>query len=95
MTMTLDDVRANLDARYTVAGYRGVAWYVHAIETSPDDDTEWSGIENETGNVSMIMVGDDREFSTDPADLTMIDDDAYCSECGQVGCHGDMRTWNE
>jgi hypothetical protein len=38
------------------------------------------------------MVGDDREFSTDPADLTIIDDDAYCSECGQIGCHGDMRT---
>lgn len=35
------------------------------------------------------MVGDDREWSVEPADLTPLDDDDYCAGCGQIGCgHG-------
>jgi len=32
------------------------------------------------------MVGDDREFSVDPEDVTEIPENAYCPECGQIGC---------
>lgn len=32
------------------------------------------------------MVGDDRVHLVDPDDLTKIEDDDYCHECGQVGC---------
>jgi hypothetical protein len=50
-----------------------------------DDESETEEIE--TGNVVVVMVGDDREFVVDPDDLTLIADDEYCSGCGQIGCH--------
>jgi len=35
------------------------------------------------------MVGDDKTFHVDRHDLVPIDDDDYCSGCGQIGCtHG-------
>jgi hypothetical protein len=34
----------------------------------------------------VVMVGDDREHEVDPDDLVMLDDDDYCSSCGQIGC---------
>ena len=38
---------------------------------------------------SIVMVGDDREMYKDNDALTLIDDDDFCSGCGQVGCaHG-------
>lgn len=74
---------------YTVAGYRGIAWYVLGWETEPDEDTEWSGIENRTGRLVAIMVGDDRRFTFDPEELTALDREAYCGSCGQVGCGHD------
>ena len=77
--------------RYTIDGWRGIAWYVDRIETAPDEDTEWTGIEEPTGNVVCVMVGDDREFVFDPDDLTEVPEDDYCHECGQVGCTADGR----
>lgn len=42
-----------------------------------------------TGMVRAVMVGDDRVHIVDPDDLTEIDEDDYCSGCGQIGCgHG-------
>ena len=75
----------NADA-YVVSGYSGVAWYVRGWETQPDDDTDWSGYEIRTGNLVCTMVGDDRNFSVDPDDITPIKEGAYCGECGQIGC---------
>ena len=72
--------------RVMVSGYSGVAFYVHRWQTIPDEDTEWSGIENETGMIEVVMVGDDRVFVVDPDDLTAISEDDYCPECGQIGC---------
>lgn len=74
---------------YTVHGYSGIAWYVRGWKTEPDEDTEWTGIENRTGKVVCTMVGDDRYFVFDPDELTPLDREAYCGECGQVGCSHD------
>lgn len=76
---------------YTVAGYSGVAWRVWGWETAPDEDTEWTGQEPRTGDLLLCMVGDDRLFAVDPDDVAALDDDAYCAECGQIGCTHDGR----
>lgn len=77
---------------YTVRGWgQGIAFYVLGWETKPDEDTEWSGMENRTGRLLMVMVGDDARHSVDPDDVTALDEDAYCHECGQVGCTHDGR----
>lgn len=72
---------------YAVRGWNGVAFSVLGWETEPDQDTEWSGCENRTGNLIAVMVGDDRHFSVDPDDLSELDEKSYCHECGQIGCH--------
>ena len=72
--------------RYTVRGWRGVAFYVAGYQVEADDDTEWSGYYNRTGMLLAVMVGDDKYHVVDPADLTPLSDGEYCPECGQVGC---------
>lgn len=74
---------------YRVAGHDGVAWRVRGWETEPDEDTEWSGIENRTGRVVCVMVGDDRPFTFDPKDVTPLAREDYCGVCGQIGCAHD------
>lgn len=100
MTATID-----FDARYTVDGYKGVAWWLEdhpliAGECQGHDDLEeatfycWGDCVEpyrDTARVTAIMVGDDRRFIFDVDELTMIDDDDYCHECGQVGCTHDGR----
>ena len=76
---------------YTIEGYRGVAWRVYGWETQPTEDTEWDGIEERTGKVVCVMVGDDRRSTFEPDELTPLDDLAYCASCGQVGCSHDGR----
>lgn len=74
---------------YTVRQYKGVAFHVLGWETEPDEDTIWSGIEERTGRVLAVMIGDDYRHSVDPADLSPIAREAYCGGCGQVGCGHD------
>lgn len=74
------------DSRYSVDGYSGIAFYATRAEVVPDEDTDWTGYGVYTGNVVMVMVGDDREHSIDPDDVTLIREDDYCPECGQIGC---------
>lgn len=74
---------------YSVRGYSGIAWYVLGWETEPDEDTEWSGMEERTGRVVAIMVGDDSKFSFDEDDVEPLEREDYCGECGQVGCTHD------
>lgn len=88
----------DFDARYSVAGYRGIAFYLRGYVRTPlvDDNTgelvrDWLGecddaYNVDTTQVRAIMVGDDREHIVDVNDLTPLDDDAYCSGCGQIGC---------
>jgi len=72
---------------YTVDGWgEGVAWRVLGWETEPDEDTEWSGSAVRTGLAVCVMIGDDRHFPVDPKDLTPLEREEYCGECGQVGC---------
>ena len=71
---------------YSVSGYSGIAFSVYGYHTEPDEDTEWSGYENRTGDLVMVMVGDDRMHRVDPDDITRIEPDDYCGECGQIGC---------
>ncbi len=82
----------DLEARYTVDGWgAGIAFWIDGPELVPDEDTEWTGYEAPTGRVLVVMVGDDRRHSVDPEDLTLLDELAYCFECGQVGCTHDGR----
>lgn len=74
---------------YKIRSYPGVAWYVLGWETVADEDTEWSGLEERTGRVVTQMVGDDTFFIFEEEDIEQIPQDAYCPECGQIGCgHG-------
>ena len=90
------------DKHYTVERYGGVAWAylgpeVNMVPVEPEgwDDLEWCGHfpeypddfeEVPTGMVLMVMVGDDAVFTFDPDDVTEIPEDAFCHECGQIGC---------
>lgn len=39
--------------------------------------------------VRAVMIGDDREHTFDVEELTPLDRDEFCGECGQIGCgHG-------
>jgi hypothetical protein len=80
----------DFDARYTVAGYGGVAFYLTGWAV---DDTDEDGDEVYSDSmVIAVMVGDDRPHLVDVDDLTVINEDDYCHECGQVGCTADGRT---
>jgi hypothetical protein len=86
--MTVEEIKQADDdgARFSVAGYGGIAFYLLAEETEPDEETVWSGYEIPTGRVLMVMVGDDYKHSVDPDDVTALDPEAFCRDCGQVGC---------
>jgi hypothetical protein len=106
----------DLDARYAVAGYGGVAFYLQGYakewteeswqydgddrestdEYEPRDDpanyvyNEPEEVEDRS-MVRAVMVGDDYVHIVDVDDLTLIADDDYCAECGQIGCTADGR----
>jgi hypothetical protein len=85
----------NMDIRYRVEGWRGIAWYPLGYELIRDEDYEWSGIEYENRDrVRMVMVGDDSVHIVDVGDLTPLDEDDYCHVCGQIGCTGDGRDYS-
>ena len=83
-----DDQTFDADA-YTVLGHGGVAFRVLGWETEPDEDTEWSGMENRTGRIVVVMVGDDHRWIVDEEDIKPIAREEYCGECGQIGCGHD------
>lgn len=96
--MNLSTVKPlDFDARYTVAGYGGVAFWLKGWLTSPefDDDGVTTGeVTVHDDFVEAVMVGDDQEhiIEATPGTLTLIDEDDYCHECGQVGCTADGRS---
>ena len=94
-----DDATFNADA-YQVKRHGGVAWRVLGWETEPgqnewwDDEEEMYVFDEEpepvrTGNVVCVMVGDDHHWSFEPEDVTPLEREAYCGECGQIGCTHD------
>ena len=70
-------------------GKRDVAWSILGWEMANNEDTEWSGYQERTGNLVAVMIGDDRHFSVDPADVKELPADEFCNGCGHIGCgHG-------
>jgi len=64
--------------------------WIYDGEGDPDDESSYlynepEEIENRE-RVVCIMVGDDRKFTFDIDQLTPLEDDEYCPECGQIGC---------
>lgn len=112
MTMSTEETSLDLNARYSVEGYGGIAFYLLGYDTEwtseewiycgegdPDEESSYlysepEEIENRD-RVRAIMVGDDRVFTFDVDDLTVISEDGYCSECGQIGCTADGRERSE
>ena len=85
-----DDIQEAFPAdAYRVRQYPGIAFYVRGWHTEPDQDTEWTGMEEKTGKIATTMIGDDRIFLIDPDDLEELPRADYCSECGQIGCSHD------
>ena len=84
----IDDQAFPADA-YTTRDYPGIAWRVFGWETEPDEETEWTGLEQKTGKIVCVMVGDDRPFLYDPEDVTPLEREEYCGVCGQIGCGHD------
>lgn len=81
----------DFDARYAVAGYPGIAFWLRGYVETPNEDTEWSGcMDVDTSMVRAVMVGDDREHIVDVDDLTPLREADYCHTCGQVGCGHDV-----
>jgi len=58
----------------TVAGYRGVAFWVRSVSR---------------GRAKVTMIGDDRVFDVDEDDCTPLAREDYCGVCGQIGCRCD------
>lgn len=71
---------------YKIKGYSGVAWDVLGWVTMPNEDTEWTGEEEKTGEIAARMIGDDKIFTFQPEDATPLNDGDYCCDCGQIGC---------
>lgn len=87
-----------------VAGFRGVACvylgpgkrWVPATYIAEDEDGAEYEAESDEGewesddSIARIrMVGDDRVYEVDPDDCTPLAEDAFCADCGQLGCsHG-------
>jgi hypothetical protein len=78
----------DFDAHYTIGGWsEGIAWRLLGYVMVRDEDYDWSGIEEEDrSRVRAVMVGDDRIFTADVDDLTVIGEEDFCRGCGQVGC---------
>lgn len=73
---------------YKVDGWSGIAWRAdeHAEENLADwsdDEPIW---ERDETRVVCHMIGDDRPFTFGVDELTAINDEDYCSGCGQIGC---------
>lgn len=84
----MSTTRLDFDARYHVAGYEGVAFYL--LGYVKDDKTDCCCGDPDCGadhdRVSAVMVGDDRVHLLEVSDLTKLEDHEYCPSCGQIGC---------
>lgn len=92
--MTLDEVK-QADAegsRFKVSYYDGIAFFFHSEETVIEGHDWCYEDEVPTGNAIMIMVGDNYKHIVDPEDIETIPDDAYCRDCGQIGCRHNVYT---
>lgn len=56
----------------------------------PSDEGEWID-DTESGDVLVVMVGDDKKHTVDAGSLILLDELDHCAECGQIGCCHDGR----
>lgn len=83
---------------FTVDGVVGVAWRAIKYKQVPvidpeqidyDDAPDFIEEIDDKDWIIAVMVGDNRRHEIEVSEITMIEDDDYCSQCGQVGCsHG-------
>jgi hypothetical protein len=87
----------DFEPAYKAAGPGGVAWRVtrHVKEQIAhpvyDEDGEYTGWddwdeEEDESRVVAHMIGDDVDWTFDVTDLTPLDDEEFCRDCGQIGC---------
>lgn len=82
----------DFDARYSVDGYSGVAFWIAPREVAEIDEYgDEIDLYTDPDFVLAVMVGDDRRHVIDVDDLSIIADDDYCHACGQIGCTHDGR----
>lgn len=81
----------DLRGHFAVAGYNGIAFFVRGYAQTMD---EFDKVDDPQFVVA-VMVGDDREHIVDIDDLTPIDEENFCAECGQIGCFHDGREHEE
>ena len=101
MTKQTQKAGINFDAHYQIDGWRGIAFYLmgYAQRQEPimcyslDDDGQEIEIESgefeavdDVDNVIAVMVGDNRQHTVSVDDIHEIDEEAFCRECGQIGC---------
>jgi hypothetical protein len=102
--MSAAETEIDFESAYRVEGYRGIAWRLkrYASRSVPvmclmDDEagneceveSDEFDTEEDRTQVVAVMVGDDREFVFPVADLSLLGEDEFCYECGQIGCgHG-------
>lgn len=79
----------DFEARYAVEGYEGVAWYLTGYDVGEADEDGF--VDTDTSRVRAVMVGDDRVHVLEVSELRKLDDEEYCSVCGQIGCTHDGR----
>jgi len=91
--MLVEEIRKHSEEgeRFRVDTYPGIAFYFHGEETYTEGYDFCYEDEIPTGNVIMIMVGDDYKHIVDPDDVSPLSEDEYCHECGQIGCMHDAR----
>lgn len=75
MTTVID-----FDKRYRVDAWPGIAFWLKGWIADAD------GLVETHDFVRAVMVGDNKEHIIDVDDLTPINDNDYCSCCGQIGC---------
>jgi len=83
----LPEPELNMDGRFRVDRFGGIAFYLLGYKLTRDEDYEWTGIEEEDRDwVRAVMVGDDHEWLIETDELEEIDRESYCPDCGQIGC---------
>lgn len=90
--------KLDMNARYSVKGFSGIAFYIYGYPKIWESfsffdeyldmeigDGEWVE-DKESGNILVVMVGDDHKWTVSTNDLTELNNADYCHGCGQIGC---------
>ena len=56
-----------------------------------EDTGEGEFVDGDGSRLRVCMVGDDHVSEVDASDCTLLPEDDFCHECGQIGCTHDGR----